>query len=804
MTFCIIVLGSSLCAQEKRFDSALTPFFARYCNDCHADGAEEGGLNLDELDRNLDSEAARATWIRIYDRVLTGEMPPKDSDQPSAAHVKIFADLLKQPLVQADEKSKGVVLRRLNRREYQNTLNDIFGTNLKIEDTLPPDGRSHEFDNVGSSLNISMVQMQRYLESIDSVMETAIAETVAKPSPKQIHASYATTRDVSRFLGNQWHKLPDGAIVFYQNYSYPTGMLRETNVRETGRYKIRINGYAHQTDQPITFAVSGTSYARGSERPTFGYFEMPPKTDTGGTAVIELEAWVENGYMIAINPWGLYDEKYEIKNNGVKNYKGPGLAILSVQLEGPLVDEFPSQGHHLLFEGLHRKELEPRNPNDRYKSWYRPAFEIFTESPRKDALPVLRRVATRAFRRPVKDAELEPYLDLFNQQMLADRGFEMSLRTAVAAIFCSPDFLYLREQPGWLTDYAIATRLSYFLTRTTPDTQLLEAAANGELARKPAVLKSHLDRLLADERSERFVNDFTDAWLNLRDIEFTSPDRNLYPEFDPFLQWSMLAESRAFFRELINENLPIETIVDSDFAMLNNRLAEFYGIADVAGPNIRRVKLPENSIRGGFLTQASVLKVSANGTNTSPVVRGVYVAERFLGETPPPPPANINGVEPDIRGATTLRELLDKHRDSDNCRSCHAKIDPPGFALESFDPIGGWREHFRSLGEGERVERIVHGRKVRYKIGQPVDATGELVDGREFAGFSEFKSHLATDEDVLARAFISKLLVFATGRELGFSDRDTIEELVKQSAARGHGVRDMIELVVMNEIFRKK
>ncbi|HRX77430.1 MAG TPA: DUF1588 domain-containing protein, partial [Pirellulaceae bacterium] len=203
-------------------------------------------------------------------------------------------------------------------------------------------------------------------------------------------------------------------------------------------------------------------------------------------------------------------------------------------------------------------------------------------------------------------------------------------------------------------------------------------------------------------------------------------------------------------------------------------------------------------------SQASILKVSANGTNTSPVVRGVWVMERILGQAPPPPPAGVGGVEPDIRGAKTLRELLDKHRDLDTCRSCHQMIDPPGFALESFNPVGGWRDRFRSTGEGERINLEVRGNKVRYKLGLEVDASGELPDGREFSGFLAFRELLAEQEDLLAKALATKLLIFATGREMGFSDRAEIERIVRESAAKGHGVRELIHLVVMSEAFRFK
>ncbi len=679
-------------------------------------------------------------------------------------------------------------------------MNDLFGTNLDLESLLPKDGRAHEFDNVAEALSISLVQLQRYMEAADLVLDAAIAKSTKKPKAVIKKANFAETSEGLKHIGKAWKQADDGAVVFFRPLGYPSGMLRTANVRETGRYKIRVTGYAYQSDRPVTFSVGGTTFQRGAEKPTFGYYSFPP----GEPSMIELEAWIENNYMIEITPWGISDKENEIRKSGVNNYKGPGLAINHVELEGPLVDEFPSRGHRLVFDGLERREIEPSNPSVKEKSWYVPSFELISETPQADAISALRRIANKAFRRPTSVNDIKDFVELFGAQMDDGASFEEALRTAVNAIFCSPDFLYLSEPSGWLDDDAIAARLSYFLTRTTPDEVLLQAAGKKQLSNDPQVLLAQTRRLLNDPRHERFIIDFSDAWLNLRDIDFTSPDKNLFPEFDPFLQYSMLAETREFLALLLRDNASVRNLVKSDFAVLNNRLAELYEIEGVDGPELRRVPLPSESVRGGLLSQGSILKVSANGTNTSPVVRGVWVMERIVGNRPPPPPPGVPGVEPDIRGASTLRELLDKHRDSDSCRACHSMIDPPGFALESFNPIGGWRDRFRSLGEGERVNLEVNGRKVRYKVGPRVDSSGELEDGTKFTGFREFRDLLASDEDALARTFATKLLTFATGREMGFSDRTTINNIVQQSKKKGHGLRDLIELVVLSEAFRHR
>lgn len=309
---------------------------------------------------------------------------------------------------------------------------------------------------------------------------------------------------------------------------------------------------------------------------------------------------------------------------------------------------------------------------------------------------------------------------------------------------------------------------------------------------------------MADPKFDRFLTDFSDAWLNLREIDFTVPDSQLFPEYDAFLHDSIRKETESFLKELIVSNLSVSNVVKSDFAMLNSRLADHYGLASVNGVEIRKVSLPADSVRGGFLSQASVLKVTANGTNTSPVVRGVWVMERIFGETPPPPPPGIPGVEPDIRGTSTLRELLDKHRDSPNCQSCHQKIDPPGFALEQFDPIGGFRDRFRSMGVGEKLDATIRGRDVRYRLGPAVDASGKLHTGQPFADFRELRDLLARDQKRLAKALVTKLLTFATGREMGFSDRVEIARIVQQSAQRQYRVQDLIHQVIASRIFQEK
>jgi Protein of unknown function (DUF1592)/Protein of unknown function (DUF1588)/Protein of unknown function (DUF1587)/Protein of unknown function (DUF1585)/Protein of unknown function (DUF1595)/Planctomycete cytochrome C len=801
-TCCVVGFGSTgSLLRATDFRPGVEDFLEKHCYECHDDLTAEAGLDLTSLSTDLVDAATQAKWIHVYDRIAQGEMPPRDQPQPSEGEKRILRERLAPPLNAAHEVGKATVLRRLNRQEYENTLNDLLGIRLNLAAGLPEDGRSHEFDTVGGALGVSMMHLESYLTAATRALDEAVAKHPTAPEPTTITATYAKTQGAEKFLGDSWLLAPDDAVVFFIARSYPTGMLREANTKKRGLYRIRVTGYAYQSERPVTFAVGATSFERGSSRPTFGHAEFQP----GAPQTVEMTAWIESNYMIEITPEGLHDPEYQIKKLGIKQYPGPGLAIQSVELHGPITESWPSTGHRLLFDGLDRREIEPGNANDKTKSWYVPKYEIHAGDPSSAVRPVLERFASAAFRRPVGEPDVAPYLLLFQKELHEGASFETALRTSVAAMLCAPDFLYLRENSGVLGEHALATRLSYALSRSAPDASLRAHADAGTLATTNGRLREEAERLLDGPHGERFVNDFTDAWLDLRNITFTNPDEKLFPEFDPYLEFSMVQETRRTFRQMIEKNAPITDVVAADYTILNERLALHYGIAGVRGPAWRQVSLPADSHRGGFLTHASVLKVSANGTNTSPVVRGVWVNERILGKHPAPPPPGIPGVEPDIRGATTLRETLALHRNSESCMGCHSMIDPPGFALESFDPIGGWRDTFRSLGDGPKPEQVFAGnKKISYRLGQPVDASGELPDGRSFTGFEEYRTLLAGDPAALAKNFVTKFLTFATGRELGFSDRPEVNQIVSTAAANGYGMRELVLLSIDSQIFRKK
>lgn len=337
-----------------------------------------------------------------------------------------------------------------------------------------------------------------------------------------------------------------------------------------------------------------------------------------------------------------------------------------------------------------------------------------------------------------------------------------------------------------------------------PDDELFDLARQQRLS-DPEVLRTQTERMLNDPKAKQFTKNFAGQWLDLRDIDFTEPDANLFPEFDELLRLSMVRETELFFAHILERDLSLMNFIDADFTFLNERLARHYGISGVMGQEFQKVALPPEDVRGGLLTQASLLKVTANGTNTSPVVRGAWVLENILGQATSPPPDNIAAVEPDIRGTTTLREKLAAHRDIESCQHCHDRIDPPGFALENFDPIGGWRETYRTLGDGPRPEikqAPFTYQWVRYRLGAPVDASGTTPDGFRFQDIRQFRNWLSQQDHQIATSLTTKLLVYATGRTMGFSDRDEIDRIVQQNRKHDLGFRSLVHEIVQSPIFQ--
>jgi hypothetical protein len=861
MTTALLTVAFALAAQS---DPAA--FLERHCMECHDRETRKGGLDLSALKREYGKPEVFATWVKVHDRVQSGEMPPKKQARPPAQDVQAVADRLKQSLIQAErarlDAQGRTPLRRLTRAEYENTVRDLLDLDgIKLRDGLPADGMAFGFDKNSDALDLSHVNMARYVESADDALDMAIAVTPNPPTRKLQHVNLA--KDVGHILGNgdaillskdmkpdtffappgeTGSHLDQGAherlgafsrdlsvgVFRHEDESFKP-RFQEFTTLYPAKYHLKASFWSFQWDKGQVLPSRGTEAARltvvhlsedgrggGHPSTVIGYYDAPSLSPQ----LHEFDIWLNPKDTIGFNTSSLAPTANYGRKGRAMAFTGPAIAVDWLEVDGPIYDVWPPQGHRLLFGDLPFAEFRPKecpgvraplrtpvrvsvthaqNRPDPVKG----IWTVASVQPRVDAERLLSEFLPRAFRRPVDPEVVKDYVARVEERMKAGDCFESAMRWAYRAALCAPDFLYHVEPGGLLDDPALACRLSYFLWNSMPDQALRRLASAGKL-RNPNVLRGEVERLLKDPKSQRFIEDFLGQWLKLRQIAANDPDNKLYPEFSPYLQDSMVAETLAYFRELLEKNLHAGYLLKSDFAMVNEKLAVHYGIPGVSGSAIRRVPLPPDCPRGAFLTQAAILKITANGTTTSPVPRGAFVMARLLGQPPEPPPANVPAVEPDVRGATTIREQLEKHRSDPNCASCHAKIDPPGFALEAFDVIGGQRTRYRSIGTGDKPPRgsIDPFIGIGFKLGPAVDPSGTMPDGRPFAGIAEFQSLLAADRPRLLKNLAEQFVRYAIGRDITFCDRDEIAGIVTRTMKQGGGIRTLLHEVVESALFQ--
>jgi mono/diheme cytochrome c family protein len=883
-------------------------FFDHFCGECHYED-QSGGLDLSVLSFDPNNRDNFATWVRIFDRVSGGEMPPKKrtKDRPTPADIATFTHTVSSSLSTFESERTArdgrAIQRRLNRYEYENALRDLLDVPwAQVKDKLPLDGEAYRFNKSGEALDVSFVQMERYLTAADYAMRQAMSAAFERPE-KTVRKIYARDAIGTRYMPRENGTLPD-RLMFPVLDSHAQPDVRagraansspETREREAvgkvssifsdagqygwgfnapvaGRYRIRLKGYSvwvsgggigrwfyegqgaekapvywlpvwhrpnadeiwpGRNNEPIGIYAQSS----GQTRPV-GVMDFTPKPTVG-----EVEVQLAGGESIRTDAMRLFrtrvngtDEQYV---NPLATQEGmPGYAVQWLEVTGPLPDASATKGYSLLFGDLPMRRLAadekggvPLETVAPYKSppvggqpggglfglagpgvllrspINNVTVEVISKAPQQDAERLLRGFIRTAYRRPVEDAEVQRFLGLFKREFELGSGFARSMLTAYTGVLVSPGFVFVEERPGKLDDWALATRLSLFLWNSTPDAALRARAESGELHR-PAVLQKETERLLKDPRSRRFVDAFTDYWLDLRKIDDTSPSATIYNDYelDEPLKLAAVDETQLFFAELLHKDLPARDVIAADFTYLNERLARHYGIPGVKGAKMRRVALPPDSERGGLMTMASVLKVTANGTTTSPVLRGHWITERILGIEIRPPPPTVKAVEPDIRGAVTIRQQLAKHRDNPSCAACHTKMDPSGFALESFDVMGAHRERYRAVAENVKPEPGfgLNGQAFAFHYGLPVDAAGEVPDGRAFRDVKEFKRLVMSDEVSVARNLAKQLVVYATGAPVRFTDREELERILKLASARKYGVRTLVEEIVRSELFQTK
>ena len=870
-------------ASENEVQSGIRSFIEANCVDCHEGGEAEAGLDLETLPIDLDDQTIQDRWIQIHDRVANGEMPPNDHGDVGKTDRSSFLNSLAVPLsaaVQARQDSTGRgVVRRLNRVEYETALSDLLALPLQIQEQLPTDGRKDGFDTVGAALNVSSVQMEAWLDSLDTVLDQATV-LYEKPERRQWKLDYRDTTGIMQEYRRTgpFHILPDGVVFFApEKHAHLNAVLDHFTIPYSAIYRVKVKAYAIRSDGPVTLTIrtGGPGHSESDEVPKTSLGHVT--TRTGEPEVFEFEQRLERGQFFRIYPASLPHMRFIPQlEERQKDYRGPGVVVQSIEIDGPIIQQWPPESHQMLWSGLSiepiadakpnadpnehltkpptqtakpkltRVKPNKRDPNGPVGQWhYDPKQEaggepiyrrariplplhatkrFVVDDPKAEAKRLLQRFVPLAFRRPVDSHEVEPFVSLVHRWLDDGDDFQTAMRAGYKAVLAAPGFLYhnaslpkdtvalpketgSRDSITRVDDHALAERLSFFLWNSVADQELRELADARKLAQVPT-LHAQVERMLDDPKSDRFVENFLDQWLDLRQLDFTSPDSALYPEHDPVLQWSLAEETRRFFRELLDKDLSARNIVDSDFAILNSRLAEHYGISGVDDMVFRSVTLPKDSVRGGMLTQGSVLKVTANGTTTSPVVRGAWVLDRIIGKPANPPPPGIPAIEPDIRGATTVRQQLDQHRSVDSCAACHKKIDPPGVALENFDVIGGWRSRYRALDPDKADVKVSFlpnkSLPIKYTLGLPVDASDQLADGRRFDDVREFKKLLMSEPDQVSRNLIEKLVVYATGASVSFADRSTVDDILEQTRSSQHGLRSLIHAIVQSDLFRSR
>lgn len=835
--------------QADSFSFSIVQDFARdYCLHCHGPDKQKGDFRIDLLTDDFSSPSNAGKWVEVMDNLNGGDMPPEDEPQPDAGRLIPVIEWIERRL--ASDLNSGAasrphsMLRRLNRSEYNNTVRDLVGIDFSPADAFPEDPPAHGFDNVGSALSVSPIHAEMYLDAAREVISRAFGPE-KRPQTFGWHMEVETAHVTNRFEGRRsagsdeyWVNDPhqshryimkgggnrvEGDFLVQRHERDGQSGFRWFRFPAPGIYRISVRAAAAIPDRSrvVAAAISiqlnkqlenwekkGHSPEQiaelraqwiGDKAPEIRrHFNSEPWYDYGPPRmkVATAEGDIIGEVDVTADPESPHVHHFECEIdpdrhagiNVINNYHIPGvlenfwfqnreefprpeLFVDWVKIEGPLVSEWPPESR--------RRVLSPAGDGPGEKR----------------ASRILESFMRRAWRRPVQSREVDAMVKLYSRSRKDGASFEDSLRLPLAAILCSPHFLYLHppgeDQAGMTRPFALASRLSYFLWSSMPDESLFKLAESGEIL-ETGVLQRQVDRMLADPRSEALITNFAGQWLGLRKIGANPPVETLFPRYDRHLEISSVEESLSFFRTILREDRPVSDFLASDYVTINERLARFYGIQGVRGDAFRKVDVPPGIIRGGLLTQASILTLTSNGTRTSPVIRGTWILENILGNPPPPPPPDAGDIQPSVPGIdkATVRVRLEAHRKIEQCARCHRKIDPLGFALENFHADGAWRdrEGFGYQGRIGRNDPII-------------DASGQLPDGRAFKGVRELQQILLQDIQHFEKCLTEKLAVYALGRALTYEDRPWIKSMVRNMPSHGHSIRGLIRDIVTSPQF---
>jgi len=813
----LLSLGAVLGVASLAHAEPLEPFLREYCIKCHGPEKQKGDRRFDSLTATIKTPDEALLWQEILDQLNQGEMPPHKEKQPPKPELLAAVDVITASVGEAAQRFKATaphtVLRRLNSYEYRQTIGDLLGLNVAGWNPtvdFPPESRVGGFDNNAAAQVTSGMLLDHYFVAAEEAIKRATAfgpkpetKTYAQQSPfyfeKRKIADLPKLFQTDRYRWVSDRGYDDLVGRQYRGGHVGFAPMARGGAPQSGRYTIRIQAAAidrthpydfiddYRNGDPIVMELAAVNREGSVEstgnittQRTLALVELTSEQPQWFEWTVDLERGEEPEVRFRNGPVRAKRQSFLMSRNAarypelkapaaiqnagersvalLKVYRGPKLRIWEMQVNGPHLDQWPTRGHALLYANLRPDQINRATIPER-----------------------LRVFASAAFRRPLRDGELTPIEALVVAKLDAGMPPLAALQLGFQAILCSPAFLHLHDGTGKLNDHALASRLSYFLWSSLPDAALLQLANDGNI-HEPKTLRAQVDRMLADPKSQRFVENFVRLWLNLDNLGEMPPSPDFISFYRDNLEAAMRGETAAFFRHVLDRNLPPREFVAADYTFLNRELAQHYGLPPVEGVHLRQVSVPPGA-RGGLLGQGAFLTASANGVDTSPVVRGVYVQQKILGYTPPPPPPDVPVIEPDASGAKTIREQLAKHRENATCAACHQKIDPYGFALENFDAIGGWR--------------------ATYAKEQKIDSSGDLPTGEKFTGVADFRHLLIERHEHITRALAQKLLTYAIGREPGLTDRAAVDTIVKDLRTPGRGLRDMIHEIVASTAFQE-
>ena len=744
MTLLLVAAGwknKPAAARSVDFAKEIKPVLAKYCYDCHGSEKQKGDLSLEAFADEAAVLKDRKTWEKVMKNLRNHEMPPSKKPQPAEPQRALVADWIEAKLfnVDCDHPDPGrVTIRRLNRAEYNNTIRDLVGIDFQAADDFPADDVGYGFDNIGDVLSMPPVLLEKYLAAADKIMARAIiTDSTPKPTSKRFAATELEGTAPGEAAADGLRRLGREGDVHFE-FNFPSD----------GEYILRARAYGEQAGpDPARLALS----LDGREIKRFDV-----KAVRDAPQVYETRLQVTAGrkkfaaaYLNNYKDLKTTDPKLRGDRNLVIDY----LEIVSTSLQPVVLPE------------SHKRIL---------------ICQPAKGAPEPCAREIIGSFARRAYRRPVTPLELDRLVKLAQTAGDAEKNFERGIQVALTAVLVSPNFLFrgeLMPEPDNpasvhpINDFALASRLAYFLWSSMPDEELLAHAAKGQL-RKKSVLDQQVRRMIHDPRSQALVENFSGQWLQTRNLARVTPDPKTFPKFNEALRVAMGQETELFFQAILREDRTILDFIDGKFTYVNETLARHYGIPGITGDSFQRVALKDGP-RGGILTHASILTLTSNPTRTSPVKRGKWVLDNLLGTPPPPAPPDVPELVEAKKGELTgtLRQRMEQHRAKPACISCHERMDPIGFGFENFDAVGAWRDRDGDL---------------------PVDPSGTLPSGKSFKEPGELKLILKAQKEQFARCLTEKLLTYALGRGLEYYDRCAVDKICSELARHDYKFSTLI------------